>query len=186
VRSFASVFPTAEEFLALSPRQLAPHTLVLMNEPSAPVRQHPKNLRNGVVGDYPSAERAAVDRLIQALRIMNDEGYTTRDYADAVDNEWFVLTEKGRAVRDPHALDLPESRLASQKPLIFISCGQFTENEKALGSRIVRIIEDATPLLPTLRSLPKTSALSTVSRRISLRRCIAWSGWCSSCISAAQ
>lgn len=32
----------------------------------------------------------------------------------------------------------------SEKPLIFISCGQFTDDEKALGNAIAQVIRDAT------------------------------------------
>ena len=145
MRPFTWEIPTLLEFLALTPRQLAGLLLELVNQDATVSRYHPKNLRSDLLRDYPNAPSKAVEQLVNALGILADGQYVARDYSDAVDNEWFVLTERGRAVHDRHALDLPEARLASQKSLIFVSCGQYLENEKALGARIVRIIEDRTP-----------------------------------------
>lgn len=148
MRSFSAVLPAPSDFLALSPRQLAGLLLELMNA-VAYVRSHPKTLANDVLAAYPSAsQERLVQHLMAALDLLAAEGYTFRDMKDAVDNDWFALTEKGRAVRDRAELNLPERVLDSARPLIFISCGQFSEHERSLGKRLAELIEGFTPYAP--------------------------------------
>ena len=84
MRAFTSILPTRASFLALSPRQLAGAVLELMNA-SGDERAHLKTLRNDVEQDYGAASsQALAAKLFAALALLMDEGYTFRDFKDAV------------------------------------------------------------------------------------------------------
>jgi hypothetical protein len=140
MRAFTSVLPGADDFLALSPRQVGGVVLQLMNEAGDP-RAHPRNLCNDAARSYPSDADRVVQRLDAALRVLSEEGYTMRDYKQVSDGEWFTLTDKGRVIRDHQQLDEPERRLNSSRPLVFVSCGQYAHHERELGKRLVELIE---------------------------------------------
>lgn len=140
MRAFTSVLQSADDFLALSPRQVGGFVLQLMNE-AGDQRAHPRNLCNDAARAYPRDADRVVQRLDAALRVLSDEGYTMRDYKQVSDGEWFTLTDRGRATRDHRQLDEPERRLDSSRSLVFVSCGQYADHERALGKRLVELIE---------------------------------------------
>jgi hypothetical protein len=74
--------------------------------------------------------------------ILKREKFVFQDYKDVVDSDWLALSEKGLAVHDASELELPESRLTSDRPLVFVSCGQYADGEKEIGRRIVALIEE--------------------------------------------
>jgi hypothetical protein len=140
MRALTSVLPSSEDLLALSPRQVAGFVLQLMNEAGDP-RAHPGNLCSDAARSYPTDADRVVQRLDAALRVLFDEGYTMRDYKQVADGDWFTLSDKGRAIRDYRQLDEPEQRLESSRALVFVSCGQYAQHERELGTRLVELIE---------------------------------------------
>jgi hypothetical protein len=78
--------------------------------------------------------------MAEAIELLFAERFIVRDYRDAVDNDWFILTPKGSAIADPKQMDEPATLLDSGRPLVFVSCGQYTDEEKAIGSRVCDII----------------------------------------------
>ncbi len=143
MRALTSVLPGADDFLALSPRQLGGFILELMNEAGDP-RAHPRTLCNDAARSYPADADRVVQKLDAALRLLSDEGYTMRDYRQVSDGDWFTLTDKGKAIRDHRQLDEPARRLDSSRPLVFVSCGQYAPNEREVGKRLAELIEQHT------------------------------------------
>lgn len=146
--AFTTEIPTAEAFLALTPRQVAGLVLALMNAASDE-RSHPKNLRLAAEGQYggPHARKAG-DLVAEAVELLFAERFIVRDYRDTVDSDWFMLTAKGKAITDRKQMDEPATLLDSGKPLVFVSCGQYTDDEKAIGAKICEIIRTHTDYEP--------------------------------------
>jgi hypothetical protein len=140
MRRITTIIPTASSFLALSPRRIAGTVLALMNAASDR-RSHPRTLRLDAEEQYsgPSAQDVG-DLMAEAIDLMFAERFIVRDYRDAVDTDWFILTPKGIAITDPKQMDEPATLLDSGRPLVFVSCGQYTDEEKAIGSRVCDII----------------------------------------------
>jgi hypothetical protein len=92
MKSFTSIFQTAADFAAVSPRRLAGITLQLMNADSSVERYHPKTLRNDLEREYASTQiESLAHKLFAALKILFDEGYAFRDFKDTINGDWFVL-----------------------------------------------------------------------------------------------
>ena len=148
MQPFTTTIPTADAFLALTPRRIAGTVLALMNAASD-WRSHPRNLRLAAEEQYsgPSSQKVG-DVMAEAIELMFAERFIVRDYRDTVDSEWFILTPKGKALTDPKQMDEPATLLDSGRPLVFVSCGQYTDEEKAIGSRVCEIIRLHTPYEP--------------------------------------
>jgi len=144
MQSLTTLVPTASGFLALTPRRVAGIVLSLMNR-DGDDRSHPKNLRNAAENVYAGPlSRPAGDLMAQAIELMFGERFIARDYRDTVDGDWFLLTRKGKSIMDPQQIEAPATLLDSGNPLVFISCGQYTDSEKAIGRRIADLVEQHT------------------------------------------
>jgi hypothetical protein len=95
----------------------------------------------------PSASRAA-DHVMSALDLLQREGYLIRSYRDVLDHDWLTLTDKGKAVTQPGMIQEAKAALSSQQPIVFISCGQYTDEERAIGWGISTLIEKYTDYVP--------------------------------------
>jgi hypothetical protein len=144
MRSLITALPSVQDLLALSPRKLGGYILQLMNADGSR-RDHPKNIRNHVTDVYagPSEEKAAAN-VLAALDLLKSEHYIFNDYQDTVDPNWFALTEKGLSIRDASQVEEPARRLDSDRSVVFISCGQYADNEKVVGRRIAELVEEFT------------------------------------------
>jgi hypothetical protein len=170
------LLPTAADVLNLSPRELGGFLLEAHNADSVNPKNHPKNIRNAIVERwYPGSQSGAVvAAIVRALDLLMRDGYLTRSYDDAADNEWFTATEKGRAikhhdeVRTP--LDAPDD---TGTPLVFISCGQVSDDEKNLGRALVDLVEKYTDCDGYFAQ--NQHSLDSLSNNIlgSLNRCVA-------------
>jgi hypothetical protein len=111
--------------------------------------EHPKNIRLSIEDQYsgPSASKAA-DHVMTALELLQREGYLMKSYKDLLDHEWLTLTEKGKGIEKLGMMEQPKAILASQSPVVFISCGQYTEEERAVGSRVSELIRNYTNYVP--------------------------------------
>lgn len=78
--------------------------------------------------------------MAEAIELMFAERFIVRDYRDTINNDWFILTPKGKAITDAKQMEEPATLLDSGRPLVFVSCGQYTDEEKAVGSRVCEII----------------------------------------------
>src|SRR5579863_9144237 len=142
--SLSTVFGSAPEVLEQSPRTLGGYILQLINADGSR-RDHPKNIREHVMDVYagPQAKQVAA-HVLTALDFLKREHYIYNDYQDAVDGDWFALTDKGLAIRAASQIEEPSNRLDSDRAIVFISCGQYTEAERAVGRRIAQLVENYT------------------------------------------
>lgn len=140
--------PTAADFLALSPRRIAGAVLSLMNATSDR-RTHPRTLRSDAERQYAGCSSEQVgDLMAEAVELLFAERFIVRDYRDTVDNDWFILSRKGKAITDPKQMEEPATLLDSGRPLVFVSCGQYSDEEKAIGSKVCDIIRRHTDYEP--------------------------------------
>lgn len=148
MRLLSDVVPSAEALLALSTRALAGVFLEQMNA-AGDTRFHPKTLRNDIERAYPGTLSAdAALHAVRAVALLSSEGYLERDYKDTTNFDWLAVTEKGKRLRDRRELMSPGALLTSNKPLVFISCGQSADHEKRVGKRIAQLILDRTEAVP--------------------------------------
>lgn len=148
MQPLTTLVPTVDAFLALTPRQIAGAVLSLMNAASEE-RSHPRNLRLSAEEQFAGpSSRSAGDLMAQAVELLFAERFIVRDYRDTVDSDWFILTPKGKAITDRTMIEEPATLLDSGRPLIFISCGQYSEDEKAIGTKICQIIRTHTDYEP--------------------------------------
>lgn len=148
MQALTAAVPTAEAFLKLTPRQVAGLVLSLMNAASDK-RAHPRTLRLDAERAYDGPlSRMAGDLIAAAVELMFGERFIARDYRDVVDNDWFALTEKGKTILTPESIEEPTTLIDSGRPLVFISCGQYTDAEKAIGVKISDIIRSHTDYVP--------------------------------------
>jgi hypothetical protein len=145
---FKTVVSDSEAFLRLTPRRLAGIVLALMNA-AADERDHPRNLRLAAEQQYPGpSSRKVGDLMAEAVELLFAERFIVRDYRDTVDSDWFILTPKGKAITDPKQMEAPATLLDSGRPLVFVSCGQYTDEEKAIGAKVCEIIRAHTDYEP--------------------------------------
>lgn len=143
-----TVAPTAAAFMRLGPRGVAGLVLTLMNAASEQ-RNHPRNLRLAAEAQYPGqSARAAGDLMAEAVELLFGERFIARDYRDNSDNDWFRLTEKGAAVISLGDIDSPALLMDSGRPLVFVSCGQCTDEEKAIAAKVCELIREHTEYEP--------------------------------------
>ncbi|MEO8909520.1 MAG: hypothetical protein ABI408_04760, partial [Gemmatimonadaceae bacterium] len=144
MQSLTTAFGSAAEILEQSPRTLGGYILQLINADGSR-RDHPKNIREHVMDVYagPKAKQVAA-HVLAAVDFLKREHYIYNDYQDAVDGEWFALTDKGLAIRNASQIEEPSNRLDSENAIVFVSCGQYTEAERAVGRRIARLVEEHT------------------------------------------
>src|ERR1700678_1794845 len=144
MQSLTTAFVSATELLKQSPRSLGGYILQLINADGSR-RDHPKNIREHVMNVYAGPEaKQAVAHVLAALDFLKRERYIYNDYQDAVDGEWFALTDKGLAIRHASQIEEPSNRLSSDTAIVFVSCGQYTEAERCVGRRIARLVEEYT------------------------------------------
>ncbi|HEY6326585.1 MAG TPA: hypothetical protein VIW73_08775, partial [Candidatus Cybelea sp.] len=111
--------------------------------------EHPRNIRLAIEDQYsgPSVSKAA-DRVMSALDLLQREGYLIRSYRDVADHDWLTLTDKGKAITKAGMIQEARAALSSQQPIVFISCGQYTDEERAVGSGITVLIQKYTNYVP--------------------------------------
>jgi hypothetical protein len=132
------------EFLDLTSRKVAGIVLELSNADSDE-RSHPRNLRLAAERAYPGPlANKAGDLMADAVEMLFREQYIKRDYADVVDHDWFKFTPKGKSITQREQIEEPAALLSTDRPLVFISCGQYSDSEKAVGKRIVELINEHT------------------------------------------
>jgi hypothetical protein len=142
--SLTTVFGSADELLQQPTRALGGYILQLINADGSR-RDHPKNIREHVMDAYagPLAKKAA-DHVLDALDLLKREHYIYNDYQDAIDSDWFALTDKGLTISQAPQIEEPTNRLDSARGIVFISCGQYTEAERATGRRLAALVEQYT------------------------------------------
>jgi len=145
VKSLAALLPTAADVLKLSPRELAGYLLESINADPAVTRYHPKNVCTAIGNEYDGILRTSVVQAVdEALRLMEREALVGKDYLDAIDATWFVVTDKGRLIRQHEVMAEPKILLDTKQPLVFVSCGQVLDKEIALGNAIAKAIDEGT------------------------------------------